>query len=205
MNKKLIIVISIVLFVIAAITFIYSERIKDNRKKAELDHQSQLLYTAVSEGDLVRVKQITQDVGIINDAIFEAIFNGHVDIVEYFLNNGVDPNKKYQPDDQFESSLLSLAVGEYNIEIAKLLIAAGADVNYKDRFNNSVFLWAAYEQYNSVEMLKLLVEHGADWKIKNVYNESAYDILLRFKDSNRIDDEEKLIYIEELMGVTPLK
>lgn len=61
-----------------------------------------------------------------------------------------------------------------NIDMVKLLLENGADVNLKDRHGNDA-LWKAIINYN-FEIVKLLVESGADpFKADNPENYSDYD------------------------------
>lgn len=64
-------------------------------------------------------------------------------------------------DSVFETSLTSVAVANNDLEMARLLIANGADVDYGEkRYDVSPLLWAANENY--ADMVAWLLENGAD-------------------------------------------
>lgn len=66
------------------------------------------------------------------------------------------------------------AVDGKNIEIIKLLLENGADVNLKDKYGNDT-LFKAVDTYN-LELIKLIVEAGANPFVgDNPENYSAYD------------------------------
>ncbi|MGY0036195.1 ankyrin repeat domain-containing protein [Pedobacter sp. NJ-S-72] len=58
-----------------------------------------------------------------------------------------------------------------HIEMAKLLIEAGADVNAQDKMLNSSFLYAGASGY--LDILKLCIKAGADYKVFNRYYGTA--------------------------------
>jgi FOG: Ankyrin repeat len=66
-----------------------------------------------------------------------------------------------------------LMIATYNndIEIAKVLISNGADVNIPDDMQNTPFLYAAAEGY--WDILKLTTKAGADPNITNRYGNTA--------------------------------
>jgi ankyrin repeat protein len=66
---------------------------------------------------------------------------------------------------------LLLATRGNHVEAARMLIAAGADVNAKDNIQDSPFLYAGAEGRN--EILKMTLEAGADLKSTNRYGGTA--------------------------------
>jgi ankyrin repeat protein len=54
-----------------------------------------------------------------------------------------------------------------NTEVAKLLIAADANVNARDKFSCTALLWAS--KYGYIEFAKILIAAGADVNTKNNY------------------------------------
>ena len=64
-----------------------------------------------------------------------------------------------------------LAAHGNHVEAARLLIAAGADVNAKDGIQDSPFLYAGAEGRN--EILKMTLAAGADLKSTNRYGGTA--------------------------------
>lgn len=73
-------------------------------------------------------------------------------------------------NDKGETPLIAATYGNH-IEIAQLLIDAGADVNAQDKMLNSSFLYAGATGY--LEILKMGLKAGADYKVFNRYNGTA--------------------------------
>ena len=93
-----------------------------------------------------------------------AICAGNVGIVERLLSKGADPNcERVLADGSRYSPLLDSIEVWPNDEITKLLIGAGADVNYVGFTKGVKFpvLHAAISESN-VDILKLLLSKGAD-------------------------------------------
>ncbi len=115
--------------------------------------------------------------------LIQAVENGDIESVKSILNdnsNTIDINKQ----DEFGDTALFKSLEKKHYEIAKLLIAHGADVNIADNFNYEAPLHlAAY--FGNFEIIKMLLEHGADVNIKNDENTTA--LLYTFKQQH--DDE----------------
>ena len=56
------------------------------------------------------------------------------------------------------------AISKNNIEIAKMLIKAGADINGKNGRGNTALMEATWK--NNIEIAKMLIEAGADISIE---------------------------------------
>lgn len=84
-----------------------------------------------------------------------AVKLGNIDIVNELLRYGADPNKK----DMFgESPLFSLQKTHVNrVEIAKRLIAAGADIDQRYPYDGKSLLHALVDDY---DMVKFLLDLG---------------------------------------------
>jgi len=93
------------------------------------------------------------------DALLEAVRKGDVAAVRALLAQGADKNARYR----YDRSILSFAADRGNLEIIKMLLEAGADVNAADSFYKATALdWAA--QKNNAAVAKLLIEKGAKGK-----------------------------------------
>ena len=93
-----------------------------------------------------------------------SVLLGNLMLVEYLLRNGADPNcERVLADGSRYSPLVDSIDVWPNDEITKLLIGAGADVNYVGFTGGVKFsvLHAAIHESN-VDILKLLLSKGAD-------------------------------------------
>jgi ankyrin repeat protein len=91
-----------------------------------------------------------------NEEFFAAARKGDVAAVKTFLDKGTDVNAKTR----YGATALSYACDKGHIELAKLLIERGANVNAQDTFYNETPLgWAIYRK--NVEVIKLLLDKGA--------------------------------------------
>lgn len=94
---------------------------------------------------------------------YEAILNKDTATLSQMLDSGYDPNVQ----DENGRTALMVAVIKKNIEIAKLLIQHGADLNKQDDIAELSALHFAV-QSNSYELTKLLLENQAEVEIEDV-------------------------------------
>lgn len=90
-------------------------------------------------------------------ALYLAMGNAHPSITKLLLSNGADPHAM----DHHGRGPLHYAVDWQNVEIVKLLLEVGADVNKRCKCDMTV-LHIAVGQLRDAEMVKLLLEAGAD-------------------------------------------
>ena len=109
-------------------------------------------------------------------SIEHAIIQGDAGNAKMFLDRGVDPNtrsrwrselrealrhRRYSPELlDAEEPLLSLAIHKRQLEIARMLIAAGADPNDFDDYGDTPLVHAALS--DDAELVKMLLDRGAD-------------------------------------------
>lgn len=110
-----------------------------------------------------------------NDApndLTRAIKYGVTDKVESLLTASIDINAI----DQNGDTVLTLAIKENNINLVKLILDKGADVNLISDINDYNFKYSPLmiaSQNGNKEMVKLLIENGADVNHINSYSMSA--------------------------------
>jgi ankyrin repeat protein len=91
--------------------------------------------------------------------LYYALSKGNPEMVKLLMNSGANPkNIEWLSD---ENASLFIATEDCNLEIAKLLIAAGIDVNFADRYDGQTPIFHASENCSS-EMVKFLISSGAD-------------------------------------------
>jgi uncharacterized protein len=100
---------------------------------------------------------------------------GAQELVGQLLALGANPNK--QSDSRYQSSPLMEATRDGNVEIAKMLLAAGADVNLRDRHGDHALNWAAF--FGHPGMVRLLVEKGSRLDFTGQSPETALQIATR--------------------------
>jgi ankyrin repeat protein len=167
---------------------------------------------AIEAQDLPKVRDLIANgvkVNYINNSCassaIEAAANvGNVEIVKFLIESKADPNKWYM------RSPLVIAIDKEFVDIANLLIHAGADVNTDPEFDLTPLMRAA--SLNDFQLVKKLIDAGADvnaWgKESNpplsiaacrAYNE-IYEYILPLVDPSYLDrflDEGLLIAIIE--------
>ncbi|MDD9899489.1 MAG: ankyrin repeat domain-containing protein [Alphaproteobacteria bacterium] len=67
---------------------------------------------------------------------------------------------------------------QLDLDDVKELIAAGAEVDYRDSSGETPLMWAV--RYNNTLLAKMLIEAGADMDARNRYGETACDIASAF-------------------------
>ncbi len=105
-----------------------------------------------------------------NIEIHTAILTDKLDDVKTYIQNGGDLNVK----DPFggSSPLISAAVFG-KTEAAKILLDAGADINFQNNDGSTALHTAAF--FCNTDIVNLLLANNADKSIKNKYEATAYD------------------------------
>ncbi|CAD5251264.1 MULTISPECIES: ankyrin repeat domain-containing protein [unclassified Imperialibacter] len=102
--------------------------------------------------------------------IHTAVISGNIEAVKQHIAASSNLNEK----DPFggSSPLISAAVFG-KPEAAKLLIDAGADINFQNNDGSTALISAAF--FCRPEIVQMLLDKGADKSIKNKYGATAYD------------------------------
>lgn len=102
--------------------------------------------------------------------IHTAVVTGNLEAVQMHIAAGTDINTK----DPFggSSPLISAAVFGKS-EIAKVLIDAGADINFQNNEGSTALHTAAF--FCRPEIVKMLLAKNANRTLKNKYNSTAYE------------------------------
>ncbi|WP_228527729.1 ankyrin repeat domain-containing protein [Pararhodonellum marinum] len=102
--------------------------------------------------------------------IHGAIISDNMDAVKKYISNGGDLNAK---DPFGGSSPLITATVFGKPEMAKVLIDAGADINFQNNEGSTALITAAF--FCRPEIVKMLLDKNADKTVVNKYGTTAYD------------------------------
>ena len=101
--------------------------------------------------------------GVHGTALRAAVIQGHEDLVRVLITQGADFNLRYKDQSQ---SVLHLALGSRNNAIFKLLLDAGADVNFRTKHKYPVLNLAC--KHGDVNLVELLVTSGVDVGVSGI-------------------------------------
>ncbi len=104
-------------------------------------------------------------------ALATAAFTGERGLVELLLSHGADPNL----NPTFSGHALNLALIGEQLDVAKLLIEKGADVNQRSPTGHATppMVLAAYNQSGDTSVVKALLARGADVNAANDHGATA--------------------------------
>jgi ankyrin repeat protein len=77
-------------------------------------------------------------------------------------------NVNWQNGDNYNYTPLHLAVREESVEIARMLIDAGADLDVQDKWERTPLHWAAV--YGRVEITRMLIDAKADVNVQDKWD-----------------------------------
>ncbi len=112
-----------------------------------------------------------------NYLLFELIrTNKSKEAIIFIQSNEIDINsiddRGLQPEND---NLLIASARNNNVELVKLLIDKGVNINYQNNDGFTALMRAL--QYNNYDIAKLLIESGANIKLKNCLGEDAIKIV----------------------------
>ncbi|MBB3696804.1 ankyrin repeat domain-containing protein [Flammeovirga yaeyamensis] len=137
-------------------------------KEAVTTNNYPLVKFYIEETNLLKEKSLV-------DLVFVAVQNGYIDIVQLFLDNGVDPNGKTK------SNFYLIYRAVLFPEIMKLLHQSGAELNPKGYSGTTTLMHAARE--GCLESVEYLVENGANVKDKSDDGKTVIDFA-KFNEAN---------------------
>ncbi|XP_031570135.1 protein fem-1 homolog B-like [Actinia tenebrosa] len=115
------------------------------------------------------IEHKTKDNDQITTPLIIASRNGHIKCVKILLSYdaNIEARGTVKIDDQIieETSALWAAAAKGEMEIVKLLIKKGANVNSRTKTNSTPLRATAYD--GRLDIVSYLVEHGADVNVKN--------------------------------------
>ena len=88
---------------------------------------------------------------------YEVGWNSYIEIAKLLIDKGADT---YSKNRALQGASGGQSSSSWEIDLVRLLLKAGADVNCVDEYKKTPLIWAASE--NNVEMIRILLEAGAD-------------------------------------------
>jgi len=145
-------------------------------------------------GTIENIKQELKKEEDIYQSFAWSAYYGKIDKVKYFIDQGMNLNYNKQHDMYDFYPVVFAAVHGNHINIVKLLVESGADINIKHRRSGDTALSRA-AWLGHLDIVKYLVEQGADiYTSGNNYDGSSIKLL---KDKGHGDFVSMLIKIQE--------
>jgi ankyrin repeat protein len=188
-----------------------NQKISKSIKKELISNSTLDLFNAIDSNDIEKLEKLltTENVNSFDSMgrslMSKAIKTKDIKYIELLLKNGANPN--LQNEATYMNSPL-MDCSNYNlVNVAKLLIENGADVDIQDKNGDPVIHWTAY--YGQVGFTKLLLDNNANAKMSSIhsdkgalqvalkeYRDSVVDLLLQYNISIFDVDEQNLKIIE---------
>lgn len=97
--------------------------------------------------------------------LFKAVQENKTEAVESLLQKNANPDIVVQVGPWMKVNALITAVNKKNLDVVKLLVAKGANVNWQDGFDTSALMYAA--NMGLYDMVEYLLANGADIKAQD--------------------------------------
>jgi ankyrin repeat protein len=108
-------------------------------------------------------------------ALYMSSSPGYTEVVQSLIDRGADPNTECDDwNDNYQVvkwTPLHVALRKGRMEIARVLLEHGADVNYQDKFGKSSLHLAS--RHRSNDLARLLLDHGANLNALDTWGETA--------------------------------
>ena len=141
-----------------------------------------ILYYAVQNNNLELLKYLVKNGGKFTNinnghsVLFKAVESGYIDIVKYLLPYFKDLDKHYTIKGKFKrvakTTLLITALQNKHLDIVKLLITNGANINFANNKDETPLLTALRNRY--FDMARYLIKKGSDLKAQDIAGNNAF-------------------------------
>jgi hypothetical protein len=115
-----------------------------------------------SSKDVARIELRNRELDFTKEAFFRAVMDNDADVVKLYLAAGMPPDASPRRD-----SPLKDAIDRGSTEVAQVLIAGGANVDWKDEYDQSLVMNACSGK--RIAILQALIAAGADVNRPNKY------------------------------------
>lgn len=173
------------------ITFVHDSQIK--KWKAEHLNDSTSLVLAIEYNNKNWSQEIISNGFDLDAVLLDAmiptaycLFEDSPAVMTALIEGGADPMAVFD-----SSPLITIASMFNQVEIVKLLLLKGADVNDFDGTNATALMFAAQDGYT--EIVKILLENGADPAMMNANDQTALDLA---------ESKSRTIVVEMLKEIT---
>jgi len=132
--------------------------------------------------------------GATPEGLSESTKNGNLEMVKILLDSGINVNSRVER----QRTPLIVAAINNQVEVAKLLLERGADINQVDGENEeSVLHWAAFKA--SSDVAKLLVDFGAGINRVDPYNRTPLLSAINNITVFHVDIEKVFVFVKLLI------
>jgi ankyrin repeat protein len=141
----------------------------DQKLLNQANDKTETLYRAIRDGDLEKTKMLLTDFPNINQRLLictpleYAVQSKQRAVAEYLISKGANVNPT---DYSQEAPILEFAILSGDVNMIKLLVDKGADINAAKALNAAVMM-------NNIEAVKLFLKHGASVNLPDVGGETA--------------------------------
>lgn len=153
---------------------------------AHFNAQTLLTY-AIEANNIQRIQYLLSLDVPIGTALIDATTHNRLDIACLLITNGanLDIHIKYETDDTGDTALIRASRCGH-IEMVRLLIEKGADVNMADQFDETALMTAC--EYHHNEIVRYLLDAGADIHHEGYDGNTALKMAIKhdYKDIVRI-------------------
>jgi ankyrin repeat protein len=173
-------------------------------KKSEIT--SYIIRFFLLNGNYEKVLELLEQRADVNSVDYDgmtvlmwAAERGFIKIAEFLVENGAKLDIKKSGGDDIKNSggddimgykgntALMIAIINGNIEIVKLLVKKGSDLNLADKFGMTAFMIATW--YGHIEIIQFILEHGADINdVRSIRNKTE---LLLHKSEDDVNPSDK--------------
>ncbi len=141
------------------------------------------------------ISELLRNHGGKHGLIHGAVAGGDFNAVKQFLEEGIEVDLRIE--NEVRPTPLHSAVMYNQVDIVKLLIVEGADVNAKTEKEVTPLMYAAFG--GSMELVELLIGEGADVNAEDSGQKTALEVVETEIESDTLEQKEAKIKIAELL------